>query len=242
MDPTDSPAWRTFIQDLKSKGIDFQSIQFADDASRSEIVAAVQGLGVMDRAVVSSTWARLGQSPQSRNAAPAGSFALSPMPTPSSVIEQNMSFGSPPRGTVVACDPGSLRAALNRGDATAALPLASELLQHDPSTLCLVLHEHLPHMGIDQIRSVLGLGAPTLSATQLQQTSSAANAAASMAPGTALLNGKPIQPGTVLTAQGLAAQYGHGFSATSNGLYLTFPYTVQRGDRVTVRPVTDRVL
>jgi hypothetical protein len=56
------------------------------------------------------------------------------------------------------------------------------------------------------------------------------------------VNGKPIAAGTVLTAQSLAAQYGAGFTATSNGAYITFPHTVQPRDTITVRGMSDRFL
>lgn len=252
MDPTDTPAWRGFIADLRSKGIDFSTIQFADDLSRAEVIAAAPGLNAIERAMVSSTWARLA-APQNRLQTSPQSMGASLFSPPNnnsfgggnratvSAADPSMSFGSPPRSFSggVACDPTSLRAALARGDSTVALPLASELLQHDPASLCLVLHEHLPHMSVDQIRAVLGLGAPTVSGAAANASAQVLNNAP---PGASLLNGKPIQPGVVLTAQSLAAQFGSGFTATSNGLYLTFPYTVQRGDRITVRPVSDRTL
>lgn len=248
MDPTDTPAWRTFMNDLKSKGIDFGSIQFADDLSRAEVIASVQGLSAVERAMVSSTWARLA-SPQSQRAASLGGggnssslyngLATAAATGMSTAGDPSYGFGSPPRSFTgaVACDPTSLRSALQRGDSTVALPLASELLQHDPTSLCLVLHEHLPHMSVDQIRAVLGLGAPTAMAMPQQ-----ANQSTTAPPGWASLNGKSLQPGVVLTAQNLVSQFGPGFTATCNGVYLTFPYTVQRGDNIIVRAITDRSL
>lgn len=259
-DAADHPAWRAFMADLAAKRVDFALIRDCDDGSRSAVIKSVPNLSDIDRAIVSATWARLATEAANAAGSNNGSFAganrsarstsqrpqygdsgsyPSPPPQAAAASPQDLLSGSPVRGAyssgTIAADPASLRASLGRGDSTAALPLASELLQHDPSALCMVLQEYLPHMTVEQVRSVLGVGTAGMSAME----SSPTGGAAAQGP---TLNGKPIGIGSVLTAQGLAAQFGHGFTATCNGQYLSFPHTVQRGDAIVCRPLNERFL
>jgi hypothetical protein len=250
-DPFSTPQWRAFLRELDSKGVDFALIQHADDLSRAEVVASCTSLSVLDRAVVSSTWAKIARG---GGASDPSSMRQQPHHSPqtntaygdtSGYGASSYTHGSPPRSygqslAPVASDPTSLRAALTRGDSTSALPLASELLQDDPASLCIVLQEYLPHMTVDQIRGILGLGAPAGGGANAAQQAKALNVSGGGSGPT--LNGKPIGAGQVLTAQSLAAQFGAGFTATSNGAYLAFPHTVQQHDTIVVRGLTDRLL
>jgi hypothetical protein len=53
-----------------------------------------------------------------------------------------------------------LRTSLDRGDCGTALPLASELLQTDPIGLIYMLHEYLPQLSVEQLKTILGIGVP----------------------------------------------------------------------------------
>lgn len=53
-----------------------------------------------------------------------------------------------------------LRTALDRGDCGTALPLASEMLQTDPIGLIHMLHEYLPQLSVEQLKTILGIGVP----------------------------------------------------------------------------------
>lgn len=53
-----------------------------------------------------------------------------------------------------------LRTALDRGDCGTALPLASEMLQADPIGLIHMLHEYLPQLSVEQLKTILGIGVP----------------------------------------------------------------------------------
>lgn len=155
-------------------------------------------------------------------------------------------------------DPTALRAALNRGDATSALPAASEMLQKDPLALCQLLHDFAPHLSVATIKSILGLdGGPPgrglppaiAAATGLESPTrfgafdgndvASAKKGGVSSPGDvnntiAMVNGQQVPVGQVLTAVTLSAQYGHGFSITCNGQLVHLPYCVQPGDRVLV--------
>lgn len=53
-----------------------------------------------------------------------------------------------------------LRTSLDRGDCGTALPLASEMLQTDPIGLIHMLHEYLPQLSVEQLKTILGIGVP----------------------------------------------------------------------------------
>ena len=168
------PQWQAFLRDLESQGVTFAAVQFADEYARADVIASCSSLSAIDRAVVSSTWAKLAKQQQQQqptsSASPQGSSMFGgpsgaiPMGSldASPIASGSYAFGSPARATGssygIGSDPSSLRAALTRGDSTAALPLASEMLQHDPAALTAVLHEFLPHMTTEQIKGILGLG------------------------------------------------------------------------------------
>jgi hypothetical protein len=61
MDATQSRPWQAFLSELHRQGIEFEMVRSADEASRTELLQALQGLTAIDRAVISSTWAKLAQ-------------------------------------------------------------------------------------------------------------------------------------------------------------------------------------
>ena len=161
-------------------------------------------------------------------------------------------------------DPTALRTALARGDATSALPSASEMLQKDPLALCSLLHEYAPHLSVATIKSILGLdGGPPgrgLPASVTASTSDQSplrfgafegndvasskgskNKDASGDSNVALINGQNVPVGQVLTNVGLSSIYGQGFSITCNGQLVHLPYCVQPGDRITVTAAESRI-
>ena len=244
MDATQSKPWQSFLHELRSQGIEFDMVRHADEASRGELLHAMPALTPLDRAVISSTWAKMA-APQT--SAPPAFTASSAYPadrtaspgagvSSSGALASDLLHGAPVRHSVAA-DPSSLRAALSRGDSTVALPLASEMLQADPASLCLILHDYLPHMSVDGIRTVLGIGG--------HSAGTAVNAPLGAGPGSVdgtTLNGKPVVAGQVLTLQGLQSMYGAGCSVTCNGVPLSLPYTVQRADNILVRPLNERAM
>lgn len=167
-------------------------------------------------------------------------------------------------------DPTQLRASLSRGDATCALPLASEMLQKDPLALCSLLHDYAPHLSVATIKSILGLDGgppgrglpPAIHATTSDQSplrfgsfegndiggnvvvsgSNTSNKSRRDADATiALVNGQQVPVGQVLTNVGLSAIYGQGFSITCNGQLVHLPYCVQPGDRILVTAAEVRI-
>jgi len=212
----------------------------AASTSRGLVAAAPQGLarngGVAPIGLASP------MSPAARAAA-VGGFLVMP---------DGIAFG-PGSGTF---DPAPLRAALTRGDATSALPMASEMLQRDPLALCAMLHDYAPHLSVTTIKSILGLdGGPpgrglpaaiaaTGDASPLRFGQHDANDVSGGRPGTprtggarsgpATMNGSPIPSGQVLTMQSLTGVYGAGFSISCNGQLLHLPYCVQSGDHILV--------
>ena len=164
-------------------------------------------------------------------------------------------------------DPSTLRASLSRGDATSALPLASEMLQKDPLALCGLLHEYAPHLSVATIKSILGLdGGPPgrgLPPSIVQSTSDQSPLRFGSFEGNdignnnnpnqksrkggdqdssiAMVNGQQVPVGQVLTNVGLSAIYGQGFSITCNGQLVHLPYCVQPGDRIMVTAAEVRI-
>lgn len=264
-------AWNAFLAQLGGMGLDFPSVQFADAATRTELLGTME-LSVRDRALVSSAWAQMANgssasaSPGSFAAAGSPVAAASPSPqrapqrapsaadngssvysasgafgagaSPSPIPNRNGSIDVTAMNLVVNFDVTALKAALDRGDSGTALPLASEMLQCDPNGLIMLLHEYLPHVSVDQLKGMLGIGTVLSSSPNMSVLRAGEQAEYSS---TSTLNGAPIQPGNVLTAQSLASQFGPGFTATCNGAFLSFPYCVQKGDHITVRPVDDRL-
>lgn len=242
-------AWGNFLGQLRTMGIDFPSVQFADAATRAELLGTME-LSVRDRALVSSAWAQAASSAASTTTAAAGSPSPQRYPAAAAGADSTPSMAASPIANrshsidvtgvnlVVSFDVTALKAALDRGDSGTALPLASEMLQCDPNGLILLLHEYLPHVSVDQLKGMLGIGtvlsaSPTMSVLRSGEQTELAS--------TSSLNGAPIPPGNVLTSQSLAAQYGIGFTASCNGAFLSFPYCVQKGDHITVRPADDRL-
>lgn len=58
----------------------------------------------------------------------------------------------------------------------------------------------------------------------------------------ASMNGQPLSVGQVLTSTQVQSQYGMRFTALCNGQVMKFPHMVAQGDRITIRPATDRLL
>lgn len=164
-------------------------------------------------------------------------------------------------------DPTSLRASLSRGDATSALPLASEMLQKDPLALCGLLHEYAPHLTVATIKSILGLDGgppgrglpPSITAsTGEHSTLRFGNFEGNDISGgggnnnnkrnnrdqdstIAMVNGQSVPVGQVLTSVALSGLYGQGFSITCNGQLVHLPYCVQPGDRILVTAAEVRI-
>ena len=353
MEGTTTRAWQTFTAELNKQGVEFAAVVHADETLRQQVIATIPNLSVLDRAVVSSTWAKLsavpasvapsatsfgsgpgmmsahsGYAPSSAVAAvlPSSSMSESPLaasrrsmsmmhlnaaapvappgPPSSSAIDGSGTMGGggaslpsaigvagggslmlnslaaqggsggggaggassllqptggfqlgsgpasylgSPTRTILTGDPVALRQALARADSTLALPIASDLLQSDPFTLAAVLHDFLPQLGLDQIKTMLGIGgggsggggAGGLFSDDIGNNGSG-NGAALLDAMTPAINGQPTTPGHVLTAQHLSAQYGPGFTVTCNGQFLSLPYCIQPGDRIIARQMSDR--
>jgi len=294
---TDSKAWQKFIAELEKLDVDFPSVQHAAEDIRAQLLQTITALNPIERAQVSSTWAKLdatssaasaqrgngGDSADVATTAPLRDARVPEMGVPLRQSSTTSAFGrvdsvtpSPLRVNtsssfapvlsvpimslgISGSDLASLlRTALDRGDCGTALPLATELLQTDPSGLVSILNEFLPQLSVDQLKTVLGIGGgvPTdvnFSALKamtgspiaaspsrskfdsgLSQPFLAADAFVEMS-AQSTLNGQPVTAGQVLTSNALQAQFGARFAVTCNGNPMKLPYCVQRGDTIVVR-------
>ena len=58
-DGTNSKPWQRFLTELGKEGVAFPAIQHADESTRSQLLQSLTTLSNIDRAQVSSTWAKL---------------------------------------------------------------------------------------------------------------------------------------------------------------------------------------
>ena len=61
-DGTNSKAWQKFLSELSKEDVEFATIQHADESTRSQLLQSITALSSIDRAQVSSTWAKLASS------------------------------------------------------------------------------------------------------------------------------------------------------------------------------------
>ena len=312
---TNSKSWQKFMKELESEGVDFASIQHADEDTRVQLLASMSSLTPLDRAAVTTTWKRLASAPQDKSttdsstpsrdtpAVPAkekGASAArgSPLYDQQQNLINPLPFGQPqvsinfnqndslyippqlPRAEAMTTSPmmrqpssaaqanvpvmsvgvngddlpNLLRAALDRGDCGTALPLASEMLQSDPIELVHLLHEYLPQLSVDQLKTILGVGmtfpepagspvSPPRGGTASPKTSGVYSPTEEIEMNSmATLNGQAVFPGQFITQQQMQAQFGARFTALCNGAPIRFPYTVQRGDKIVVRSASERLM
>eukprot|EP00759_Apiculatamorpha_spiralis_P006849 PhF_6_TR1409/c0_g1_i1/m.2448 len=232
--------WQKFLQELQRMHVDFETIRHCDDKSRGQMLEHMS-LNPVERAVVSSLWAQAGGGEDTGRGAPIGGgmgggglgMAGGSIPNPQGTA---MRGNTATRSIQELCDIS--RAALNRGDATVALSLTTELLDRDPYALVYLLHEFMPHVPPEQLGQLLGFDmhsttqaphSPVRAIGHQQVTESMVNTAMP-----ATINGIPVRVGEVITAHSLSAQYGVGFIATCNDVGMVFPHCVQPGDVIRI--------
>jgi hypothetical protein len=267
MDVMQSRPWRTFVHELQQQGIEFEMVQHADDATRSQLLQSIASLTAIDRAVVSSAWAKMQHGGGGGGGTPlaAGSpqrddsFRGQPMHLSPSMSAQG--FGSPVQqqqqyGASAGPMPGqqftpppSLGAASGGGVDSKSLRAA---LSRGDSTVALPAASAMLQSDPAALVAALHDYLPHMSVDQIKAVlglnvgeapqQSRAPAAGDAAAAEATLNGTTVPLGQVLTAESLAARYGGGFTATNHGLVIALPHCVQRGDAIVVRSHDDRQL